>query len=309
MAIFDLYSKSLKKYPDQFVYDKIPEKLKNQVYHIWQDFFDEKNISNSLSNEAWDFILKTLLKELGQKSLYSNPFFGRISSQAEVEGYLTALTENEVEKILDVIHISFFTIELTEKINRDRNFFGIKLSAGKVIKELNDRFKENGVGYQYSNSKIIKLDNELLHKEILEPTLNFLNERDYANVNDEFLSALGHYRHKRNKECLIDCLKAFETTMKIICNKNKWNYKENDTAKPLINTLLTNHFLPLYHQNQLANLKQLLESGIPTIRNKNSGHGQGNKKIIVNDHVASYMINITGSTIKLFVETQKLREK
>ena len=48
----------------------------------------------------------------------------------------------------------------------------------------------------------------------------------YAGANDEFLRAHEHYRHKRHKECLNECLKAFESMMKAICKKRRWPYSE-----------------------------------------------------------------------------------
>ena len=72
----------------------------------------------------------------------------------------------------------------------------------------------------------------------------------YQNANDEYISAHEHFRHGRNKECLNDCLKAFETTMKIICSKNKWEYdKDHDTASKLIKICLEKDIFPKYLSN------------------------------------------------------------
>lgn len=43
-----------------------------------------------------------------------------------------------------------------------------------------------------------------------------LSDKRYKGASQEFLAANEHYRHGRYKECLNDCLKAFESTMKII---------------------------------------------------------------------------------------------
>ena len=48
--------------------------------------------------------------------------------------------------------------------------------------------------------------------------LALLGTEEYAEANAEFLKALEHYRKGETKECLTECLKAFETTMKAICN-------------------------------------------------------------------------------------------
>ncbi|WP_436232542.1 DUF7014 domain-containing protein, partial [Escherichia coli] len=37
---------------------------------------------------------------------------------------------------------------------------------------------------------------------------------------------------------------------------------------------LSQNLIPAYLQSQFTSLKTMLETGIPTIRNKNTGHGQ-----------------------------------
>ncbi|MCZ5723484.1 hypothetical protein O5282_12830 [Escherichia coli] len=63
--------------------------------------------------------------------------------------------------------------------------------------------------------------------------------------------------------------------MKAIHDKNNWKYSPNDTASKLINSCLSQNLIPAYLQSQFTSLKTMLETGIPTIRNKNAGHGQG----------------------------------
>lgn len=152
---------------------------------------------------------------------------------------------------------------------------------------------------------VFLLKNKLLHSETIRPALLLLTDPEFINANEEFLSAHEHFRYNRNKECLNECLKAFETTMKIICMKNQWSFKESDTAKSLIKNLIDNKFLPGYHENQLSAIRQQLESTIPTIRNKNGGHGQGVRKIIVSKSLAKYMLYSTSATICLLVEIQR----
>jgi hypothetical protein len=145
----------------------------------------------------------------------------------------------------------------------------------------------------------------LLHEEVIQPALNLLMDENFENANEEYLNAHTHYRDLRYKECLNECLKAFESTMKIICSKNNWQYQDKDTSKDLIKIILDNNLLPAYHTTQLTAIRTLFESSIPTIRNRNSGHGQGTTKIVVDEYLANYMLNITGATIKLLVEAYK----
>jgi hypothetical protein len=112
------------------------------------------------------------------------------------------------------------------------------------------------------------------------------------------------YRHKRYKECLNDCLKALESTMKTICEHQGWKYESTDAAKKLISICFQNNLIPTYLETQFSALRQNIESGIPTIRNKLGGHGQSSQQITVPEYFASYQLNMTASTILFLVQAE-----
>lgn len=132
-----------------------------------------------------------------------------------------------------------------------------------------------------------------------------LNEKNYHGAQQEFLSAYEHYRHGKHKEALNDCLKSFESTMKAICDKHKWTYQPNATAKALIQTCFDNNLIPSFWQQQLSSLRSMLESGIPTGRNKLSGHGQGTTPTVVPEYLVAYMSHMTASTLVFMTTAEK----
>ena len=93
--------------------------------------------------------------------------------------------------------------------------------------------------------------------------------------------------------------------MKSICKKRKWDYDEDATSKDLINVCFENNLIPLYWQSNYSSLRSLLESSIPTARNKLSGHGQGPVVKDVPDYLVAYMLHMTASTIVFLVEAEK----
>jgi len=135
--------------------------------------------------------------------------------------------------------------------------------------------------------------------------LSLLASREYAGADAEFLKAFEHYRNNDTKECLNECLKAFESTMKVICEKRKWPFKQTDAAATLIGVCFENGLIPHEMQSHIGGVRAALESGIPTIRNRRSGHGQGAQVIDVPQHYASYMLHLTATTIKFLVESEK----
>jgi hypothetical protein len=179
------------------------------------------------------------------------------------------------------------------------------MSTDAAIEELNERFRWHGIGYQYESGLIIRVDSQFLHAETVKPALALLSSEDYAGANEEFLKAFEHYRHGRTKECLNECLKAFESTMKAICAKRKWPFNKSDTAKTLIGVCFQQNLIPDLIQSHISAFRSTLESGIPTVRNKLSGHGQGATVVEVPSYYASYMLHLTATTIQLLVEAEK----
>ncbi len=57
------------------------------------------------------------------------------------------------------------------------------------------------------------------------------------------------------KEAMSNALKAFESTMKAICDENGWGYKEGDTASKLVKIVLDNGLVPHYMEKHLAGLR------------------------------------------------------
>jgi len=93
--------------------------------------------------------------------------------------------------------------------------------------------------------------------------------------------------------------------MKAICHKRGWAYSQNDTAKKLIDICLVNGLVPAYLQTQVAALRSVLESGIPTVRNKLGGHGQGAQQVAVPAYFVSYVLHLTATTILFLVGAEK----
>ncbi|HBC5016309.1 STM4504/CBY_0614 family protein [Proteus mirabilis] len=309
MAIFDIYSKRQKKLrgeiSDVYSYDKIPNKLRVQIIHIinntigkCETHFEIKNyLTHTHSYSIYKMICEILRSEYGMFELYKH------SDSYYTEIFDFFLNQDDAEKCIDIIELSFKAID---KIVREEqsNFYQ---EADKAIAELNHRFRENGVGYQFEQGEIIRVDSQLIHSEVVKPVLLILSSTsEYDGVLHEFMSAHEHYRNKKYKESLNDCLKSFESLMKAIHEKNNWNYNQNDTAKKLINSCLANNLIPEYLQNQFSSLRTLLESGVPTIRNKEGGHGQGTNVTNVPEHLASYTIHLTATNLLFLAKCEEL---
>ena len=215
------------------------------------------------------------------------------------------LSTDDIEKVIDVIELSFRFIDQNVRHNR-HGYFRPSVSPDDAINELNYRFREHGVGYQYESGKIIKMDSQFIHSEAIKPVLTMLSDPTYKGANEEFLKAHEHYRKGRYKECLNECLKAFESCLKTICKKRNWQYDDKrSTVKDLIQIVFDNELIPTFMQSHFSALKSTLESGLPTARNRQSGHGQGPTQVIVPEYIAGYALHLTASNILLLAKADE----
>ncbi|HGF3686388.1 TPA: STM4504/CBY_0614 family protein, partial [Acinetobacter nosocomialis] len=300
-SIINLFSKRQKKLrgeiPDVYQYDIVPYTLRVQVVHIIRDVLG--NDSSPGAEELYEVIHKILCKEYGKFSL------GGYRDSDEDAIFNFFLSEDNYEYCLDIIEVFFKFINTYVRENKHR-FFSSKETPDKAIEELNIRFKEAGIGYQFEQHELIRVDSQFIHSEVVKPVLQLLGkDPDYQGAFAEFLSAHEHYRHQRYKECLNECLKAFESLMKSIHKKHSWQFNQNDTAKKLINSCLTNGLVPIYLQNQFSSINILLESGVPTIRNKEGGHGQGYEIKEVPEYLTSYALHLTATNLLFLIKCEE----
>lgn len=307
MGVFDLFSKRQRKargeVPDVYVYDTLPHELRVQIVHIIQDAFGTDNYGVHYAERAYEFVKATLCREYGMFELIERPQ----SNQHSVFHFF--LLEKSIERALDVVELCFKVINrITEdhgyQYNTVRN-----IEPEDAVAELNERFREHGVGFQFESNELLRVDSEFLHAEAVKPVLTVLRGSGFQGANEEFLLAHEHYRNGRYKECLVDCLKAFESAMKSVCRLRGWATQPNDTAKSLIATCFANGLVPAYLDSQFTSLRSVLESGIPTLRNKNGGHGQGADPIAVPEYMARYALNLAATNILFLVDAHIAKGK
>lgn len=308
--IYNIYSKRIAETNtnDPYEYDVIPEKIRMQVIYIIRDTWG--------SADLWPVVVETLLREYGKEELV--PQYCR-TKKDELEAFLKE--EKNINYFLDAVELAFVIIDK----NRKDYMYGYgsgNLDPDVAIETLNHRFKENNLGYEYCEGEIIRIDRKFTHKEIVKPALNLLYEEEFASANEEFLLAHRYYKEGCSqdnpsadfKNAIINCNKAFESTMKIICeNKSELvtTYKHKHTAKDLINDLLTANIIPRHLENTfhgtkniLKGIKDSLENGLPVIRNK-VGHGQGTEDEWVSEEFVTYAINLTAANIVLLINLYK----
>jgi hypothetical protein len=209
------------------------------------------------------------------------------------------LKTQETDKVIDVVELTFKYIDRIVRKGGNTIYKNCRLSPDDAIAELNHRFREHEVGYQYESGMMMRVDSQLIHEEIVRPALSMLSDPMYEGANAEFLSAHEHYRTGKYKECLNDCLKSFESTIKAICTQREWKFNAGDTANRLIKIVFERELIPSFMQAHFTALRSTLEAGVPTVRNRLSGHGQGVEEVMVPESVAAYALHLTASNVLL----------
>ncbi|MFV8870609.1 STM4504/CBY_0614 family protein [Serratia fonticola] len=310
MAIFNLYSKRQQvlngEINEVYSYDEIPKKLRVQIIHMMNEVIGGcttfslmrlPSYKSKRSDVNYRFICEALRKEYGVFGLVRDA----PSYFAEIRDLF--LSTDDVMKCLDIIELTFIVINENLREHYSNN----PKRVDDAINELNLRFKENAVGYQFENGVLMRIDSHYIHSEIVKPTLRLLSSNaEYSGATNEFISAHEHYRHEKYKECLVDCLKSFESLMKSIHDKRGWEYDpKRTTARDLVNSCLKNELIPEYLQNQFSSLRGMLDSGVATIRNKEAGHGQGSEVKTVEKPLVSYMLHLTATNLLFLAQCDK----
>jgi hypothetical protein len=307
MGIRDLYSRRKKlalkgSEPDVYQYDELPTSLCTQITNIWIEAigpyleyhpysYREAPPNNT---EGWDGMHDAFAHEKGLVKL------GRHENKAKnCADYLHS--SKNIDDALDIIEFSFRYVILFGKLTEwQRKNAGIKTSAEKAIDELNFRFRDAAVGYQFEAGRIIRVDSLFLHAEVVKPALALMSVSGFKGPFAEFTAAHANYRAKDYKGCVAEALKSFESVLKAICKQRGWQYDENATASPLIKLVLEKGLVPKYMESSMQGLQSVL-TGLSTVRNKAAGHGQGMVVREVPEYLASYALHLAATNIVFLI--------
>jgi hypothetical protein len=291
---------------DVLQYDDLPETLRVQIVHILNDVLGSETYFERLTavKNAYRAIVTTLRREYGVFEL--PPTSRRIRSEyTELQEFV--LHEFNVERVLDALELA---CKVIHGHARSPHYVGRRDSNAEVTNafaELNLRFKQHAVGYRYDvpSVQIVRIDSELVHSEIIKPALALLADPMYRGVQEEFLGAYEHYRHQRPKEALVDALKSLESMAKTIAERHQWEFSSKATAKHLFDLLFEKELIPPMWASQYTGLRSMLESGVPTARNRLSGHGQGSEIVEVPDHFVAFAMHQTAAAIVFLADAER----
>ena len=251
------------------------------------------NIAYNTRHTIWSRIHGTMKRELGVQNLTGN----RGSPRNRCRDFLFVYPD--VDEVLSLIELAIVSLQSVP-----RGPLG-PLAPGDAITELNIRFREHGIGYQYQGGQIITVESLYLHSEAVQPAITLLYDLQFEGALQEFMSAHGHFREGNNKDAIVAAENAFESTMKTICDLRGWDYSQKPaTASNLLGVLFGKGFIPNELQSHFQALRTTLASGLPTVRNREGqgGHGQGSEVVVVPDYLAAYCLHLAATNIVFLIE-------
>lgn len=295
MAVYNTYSKrNAQKKNDVFEYEIIPQKFRGQVVHIL------KEVLGLYETDSWINIHKKLCSELGND-------FSQIDIISDITNFIKK-TESTTD-LLDSIDICFNEIYSLLSDYKSQNspylsHFLKKLQT--ALDDLNIRFFENGLGYQFNYGELFRIDNTHTHKEIVLPSILLIRDKRFESVEEEFFKAFEHYKDRNYEAAITEAGKAFESAMKTICKRKNYEFNNDDTASKLLTILKNKEFFSPMFESQMINLNKLISevmTGLSTIRNKSGAHGQGDGIRNVPIELVQFTLNQVASNILFLIQS------
>jgi hypothetical protein len=292
--------------PDVYQYEDLPPALRRQIAMIAQATMGPWGSVTSMgevtwkgqNHAAWEALDEALRREFG--------VFQLTKDRCPDERVLNFLLTAPPKQALSVIEVIFRVIDRSRQSLR-----GWRLHEGyahpqdpnDAIEELNHRFREHGVGYQYVSGSIIRLDDDFTHGEVIRPALALLAGKEFSAADSYFRAAHRHYREGEGSQAMGEALKALESTLKAIFDQRSWPYASNATAKPLLDIAFAQGLLPTSQLSYMAGVRAQLESGLPTTANPNR-HGQPTPSVPP-DYLVRFALQQAASSITLLVEAHR----
>lgn len=219
----------------------------------------------------------------------------RTKEPAETE-LVTFLEQAPDDEVTDAVEIICAMCQFDGEANGHEK--GLHVTPAEFHGEVNDIMRRYGIGFHYDTGLIglTATDTPYERDEIHVPALGLLAQPQFQNAREELAKAEMHYRAGNYRETVSFCASAFESTLKVICGLKGWSYEPTAAASKLIEIVETNGLfkgVDALAKTYLTGLRSILQSGLPTPRNKAAAHGYGEAEIVIEPRFAKFILNQT----------------
>ena len=271
---------------DFFIYEKVPAKTSARLDCIIDELYDKQ----TLSSDNFAGIVSHLFKKNTGGTIYDlwRDDSVLLSDTSIIRRAIAKLNPPTILQLLEVV------LETVLRIGGQ--------GAQKFCDDVNEAFRRDHFGYElnFENRRFFRIDKNPVYRETVKKAINILNDKQFALASEEYWKALDAYTRgaKEWPAAIREANNAFESTMKIILGVKSGN------ADFLIKELIRKEFLPQYQEKFCQTLLGLL----PVMRdNLSKSHGQGDKKVEVEEEDVRFAISLAGAYIVYIVSKCKPR--
>lgn len=280
--LLDVYSiREADNIRDIFKYDNPTQMFKNRLFYLMKDVMEIIEFVKLYKGITLHCGIARNISEtyLERPDVFQNDF---------ISGFEKLInSQNSINFFLDLIEIFF------------NQYQGNKQT---ILKSINKILLLDSLGYQIDEIKnqVIRIDSSHNYQEVIKPTLLLLNDDKFKNIDDEYRKAFEELKNGNYESVLVEANKAFESTMKIICDLKGYGLPKKHSATTLIAHLRQNDFITNFQDEKFNGLAKTLES-ISITRNNQAGHGQGSQTRNLSVIFAEYALRVTASNILLLL--------
>ena len=170
------------------------------------------------------------------------------------------------------------------------------------IDELNQRFKFAGVGYQFVEGKLVRIDSTVAHEEMVKPALVLLGRKGFAKADEQYRAAHDHCRRNEYPQAITEAGKAFESALKAICVAKGWEYENRARASDLVKVVVKNGLFPEWLDKGITAYVAMISTGLPEVRNNVGPHGTAPDAAPVGAYLARYALHMSAANILMVAE-------
>jgi hypothetical protein len=256
------------EWPNTLSIDIFPSQVREQCWQAWKNSYD--TWENSSYQDNLYKIVKFLRERLGKQHL--------TAEKKEIfNGMVGGYVDNYREELREFFLKGFGGGETSEDIKYAFTVLEIIcISRPKIIDKVNAYLKRGGIGYNFTNGRLVPFSDENLLETSIKPVISLLNQPRFKHTYEYYLNAFKNYREGDYQGAIDNCVKAFECLLKTIFAERGIEYAEECTLNPLIQKAYESSLFLDISQDKVTAIPNLLKI-LGDVRNKRAGHGGKDK--------------------------------
>lgn len=161
--------------------------------------------------------------------------------------------------------------------------------------EINLIFQEEGVGYRWTDGRLVRFDGEVTHTEAMVPALSALASGRFGHAETEFEKAVADFGRGAYRDALTNANAALESVLQVLTGRR-------GTAGALIKEAGQQGLLPKPLGASVDNIEKLMH-GIPAIRaQEGSAHGLADRPALADERLARLVLTMTAAVIAFLAD-------